>query len=406
MRKLAPLLTVVLACCTDPDPQPPTACGTVESQEVHTGNVVTVSPCFEDPEGGILTLTANSSAGLVLETFVTHMEVHLRGVSPGTAMVTVTATDPDSLTATLEFKTEVPNRAPTVSSEIPDTEVYVGDATEWLLSMHFSDPDGQQLKYSASSSDSITATVSVNESTLTAIGEGAGLAVITAVATDPGGLTAEQDFDFNVKARDTTPVILIFRDEFDADSGKWMPDDDTTIKFEKGHLQLTNKRRSFNNWVQRALEDTIPAHVRVTTEARYEENTGVDVVFFTTGSTGSLLFSVGKNIMRRDDLEAKVDYVVHWVESNRYQTHEDLYGKSSLVPEAGKDFEFDILMDGTEITVWVDGGELLSFDLADYTDLTIEKIAAIVLGVFPREREFNKSVWFDWFEIGKLKNES
>ena len=52
-------LAAMLACG---EGGPPRACSTVAEQEANVGNTVTVRPCFEDPEGGAVTLAAQSSA--------------------------------------------------------------------------------------------------------------------------------------------------------------------------------------------------------------------------------------------------------------------------------------------------------------------------------------------------------
>ena len=52
-------LAAMLACGGG---EPTRACSTVAEQETNVGNTVTVRPYFEDPEGGALTLAAQSSA--------------------------------------------------------------------------------------------------------------------------------------------------------------------------------------------------------------------------------------------------------------------------------------------------------------------------------------------------------
>ncbi|MCE2398450.1 MAG: Ig-like domain-containing protein, partial [Gemmatimonadetes bacterium] len=112
--------------------------------------------------------------------------------------MTVTATDPGGLPAEQSFTVTVPNRAPEVSDPIPDADVHVGETVGVDLSGHFSDPDGEELSYAASSSDEGMATVSVSGATLTVAAVGQGTATVTVTATDPGGLPAEQSFTVTV----------------------------------------------------------------------------------------------------------------------------------------------------------------------------------------------------------------
>ena len=84
------------------------------------------------------------------------------------------------------------NRAPValVASPPPDT-AEVGDTVALDLAAAFSDPDGDALAYRASSSDTaVVRVLSLEGSTVTAAAAGAGEAVLTYTATDPGELSA------------------------------------------------------------------------------------------------------------------------------------------------------------------------------------------------------------------------
>ena len=128
----------------------------------------------------------------------------LTGAAPGTATITVTATDPGGLSATQTFEVTVSstNRAPTVSAAIPDQTLEAGaQVTVDRFGKPFSDPDGDALSYEATSDASDVATASVSGSDVTVAGEAAGTATITVTATDPGGLSATQTFDVTVSSR-------------------------------------------------------------------------------------------------------------------------------------------------------------------------------------------------------------
>ncbi|MCY3603570.1 MAG: Ig-like domain-containing protein [Chloroflexi bacterium] len=90
------------------------------------------------------------------------------------------------------------NRSPVPVGSIPDTLVTVGDSITGDASEYFSDPDGDELSYRATSSNTSVATVRLSGSmgTVTAVAEGR--ATIRVTATDPGGLTAEQTFGVTV----------------------------------------------------------------------------------------------------------------------------------------------------------------------------------------------------------------
>ena len=82
-----------------------------------------------DPDGDALTWDAETSnSGVVaLEVSAAEGTLAVTAVGQGEATVTVTATDPEGLTAEQSFAVTVPNRAPAVAEEIPAQTVYKGE---------------------------------------------------------------------------------------------------------------------------------------------------------------------------------------------------------------------------------------------------------------------------------------
>ena len=181
----------------------PEAVGEVPDAEVFVGDSVEVALAghFSDPDGDALTYAATSADEGVATVGLAGATLRVAGVGQGTATVTVTATDPGGLSATQEFSVTVPNRAPEAVGEVPDAEVFVGDSVEVALAGYFSDPDGDALTYSATSADEGVATVGVAGATLRVAGVGQGTATVTVTATDPGGLSATQEFSVTVPNR-------------------------------------------------------------------------------------------------------------------------------------------------------------------------------------------------------------
>lgn len=96
------------------------------------------------------------------------------------------------------------NRAPTAVGTIPEQVLTLGgDPTIVNVADAFSDPDGDTLSYSASSSNRevIQVTVSGSEATLTSAAEGT--AAVTITASDPAGLSATQTFLAHVRPSGT-----------------------------------------------------------------------------------------------------------------------------------------------------------------------------------------------------------
>ena len=88
---------------------------------------------------------------------------------------------------------------------IPGDTVNVGGFLPVDVASYFTDPDGDELDYDATSSDRTIATVTVSGSTVTVEGEAAGTATITVTATDPDGLSATQSFPVTVHQPNRPP---------------------------------------------------------------------------------------------------------------------------------------------------------------------------------------------------------
>ena len=181
----------------------PEAVGQIDDAETHVGESfeIKLAGHFSDPDGDDLAYGATSSSPANASVFVSGSVLTVTGVAKGDATVTVTASDPGGLSATQAFAVTVPNRAPEAVGQIDDADIHVGESIEVSLSGRFSDPDGDELTYAATSSDSSVATVSVSGATLRVAGVGDGTATVTATASDAGGLSAEQVFTVTVPNR-------------------------------------------------------------------------------------------------------------------------------------------------------------------------------------------------------------
>ena len=113
------LLQFVIACgsggtqtpTSPPTPanRPPTVSAAIPDQSVEEGAQVTVdvSGAFSDPDGDALGYEATPDASSVATTSVSGSDVTVAGVAPGSATITVTATDPGGLGATQTFEVTV-----------------------------------------------------------------------------------------------------------------------------------------------------------------------------------------------------------------------------------------------------------------------------------------------------------
>ncbi len=233
MRRFLPLLGV-LACS---DPKPPVACGTLAPMNVFVATWETAEPCFEDPEGGLLTLAATSLNPDIAVALAFDTDVRIQGVSPGVTTVTIRATDPDGLAATQDLEVFVPNRPPVEDPPLDDVRLRLGAEMTIDLAVHFTDPDGQPLTYTASSSASSVVSVELSGTMLTlkAAGLQVGTAEISVTASD-----GEESVTATFAATVVAPVLLI-SDDFDSDASldDWVMSDFASAAIEDGYFVLT-----------------------------------------------------------------------------------------------------------------------------------------------------------------------
>ena len=200
---LAALAAVAIAACEDP--QGPVSCGSIPAVTVNVGERSTVSACFTDPNGDMVTVSASSSNPSVATATASGTTVTVTAVSPGNASVSITASDPGGLQGSAAFQVTVPNRAPRPVGDIASQTVVAGETKTVNVSGNFMEPDGETLSYSASSSDTDVATASASGSTITVTAVGRGAATVTVTATDPGGASATQSFQVTVPNRAPEP---------------------------------------------------------------------------------------------------------------------------------------------------------------------------------------------------------
>ena len=230
---------------------------TIEDRDSVTVNLARY---FTDPNGDALTYTAESSDPGVATVSVSGASVTITAVAIGPAEVTVTASDPDGLTASLSGSVTVierANRAPEAQGGINSVARTVG----WSGSLDlegedrlFVDPEGDELTYSAEASDPSVADVSISGSVLGISANALGAAVVTVTATDPGGLSASVSFEVTV----IPPAGMIFRDDFDDDSSL----DNWTVRnaeaeVAEGILRVANATDSIWGIAERALSTPV-----------------------------------------------------------------------------------------------------------------------------------------------------
>ena len=179
----------------------PTVANEIEDQTltVVTPAMVSIADTFMDPDGDELKYAAMSSNEAAATVDLDGTDLTVTGVKVGMTMITVTATDPDGLYVMTTFEAEVENAAPMVVNEIDDQTLTVVDPAMVSIADTFMDPDGDELKYTAMSSNTAAATVDLDGTDLTVTGVKVGMTTITVTATDPSGLYAMTTFEAEVE---------------------------------------------------------------------------------------------------------------------------------------------------------------------------------------------------------------
>ena len=188
----------------------PTAVGTIPDQTLSVEQTfrLDVSAYFHDPDGDALNYTASSTNSGVVSVMIAGSTVTITAVAPGATVVTVTAADPGGMSTQQTFAVTVPNRGPVAVGTVPSQTVTRGQSIPVEMSPYFNDPDGETLSYTAASSNTGVATVTVAGSSVTVSGVAAGTVVVTVTATDSGPISAQQRFTVTVRAANQAPEVV------------------------------------------------------------------------------------------------------------------------------------------------------------------------------------------------------
>ncbi len=169
---------------------PPTVENTLIDVEIVSGTAfapIDISAVFSDPDGDddSLTYTVATSDSSIVTAVLNGTTLTLTETGKGTATITVTATDIFGLPFDATFEVTIMNTAPVVANRLVNAITQPGTPFAPIdISAVFSDPDGDELTYKATSSDSTVVTVSVSGTTLTLTEVAVDTATITVIATD------------------------------------------------------------------------------------------------------------------------------------------------------------------------------------------------------------------------------
>ena len=199
--------------------QPPVVANAIPDRSASEGTAFSfqfAANAFSDPDGDALTYAATLVGGGALPAWLTFTPAtRTFSGTPGAGdfadlSIRVTATDPGGLSAHDDFVLAV-NGKPVVANAIPDRSASEGTGFSFQFAANaFSDPDGDALTYAATlvGGGALPAWLTFTPATRTFSGTpGAGDFAdlsIRVTATDPGGLSAHDDFLLAVNGK---PVV-------------------------------------------------------------------------------------------------------------------------------------------------------------------------------------------------------
>ena len=188
--------------------QAPVLADTVPAQTIFVGDTASVDMAayFTDPDGDALTYSVASSDATAVSASVSGSVVSLTAITQGISTVTVTASDPDELSAEQHIAVTVPNRAPIALDTIPSRTLLAGSTLEFDLARYFTDPDGDSLTFTAASANVGVASVESIGSTLTITARAPGSTRVTVTVADPAGMAIQQLFAVTVPNREPVAV--------------------------------------------------------------------------------------------------------------------------------------------------------------------------------------------------------
>lgn len=317
--------------------RPPAATDSIPSLSlfIDESDTLDLTRHFGDPDGDPLTWSAEVSNSKVAAVELSRGTgaLTVTAVSQGDAVITVTATDDEGLTAQQSFPVTVPNRPPTSTGVFHAQALFKRDTVRFELGRYFADPDRDTLDYAATSSDIGVATVTVAGATLAVRTMGAGEATITVTATDPGALQARQSFTVRVQnrgPRGTAPIPaheLVERQSVTLDMASHFEDPDGDLLT---YTAVTSNARVATVRVSRSdvtVRGVLRGEAEITVTATDPDGASVAQHFMVTVERVTMDFDIGLGF--GPDVTASQQRVLrnaasYWMSALRFTEFEDI----------------------------------------------------------------------------------
>lgn len=388
------IIAGLLTSCA-PGILPPELCAPIGDESLFIEEEKEVQICFLDPDGGDITLSVNSSSPSVVSAQARDESVILKGISVGEAVITITATDPDGDISEETFSVEVPNREPELIRELAPMILTEDDGPVGVsLIRLFTDPDGHQMTFTIENSNPTAVSTSLRGTELTVEFIALGESEITITATDKFSGVAEGEL--NIRATERT---LIFRDDFDALSSRWTPDEDTETEIKDGALKISvNKPIPFHAFIPRTVRtDKWKTSMRLRNIT--DDMWGGIMLFTSSEEIPEIYFLLGANAEKGFlDEEGKTNFG-YMLSGTNFWIETDASNYAEVLNDGMSDQTLTVTAGRRGYTVEVDGKEIIqiSRDTPLPTDLTQLALVSWPAGIPPLNPRGGS--WIDWIEV-------
>lgn len=369
--------------------------GTFPGVSLHVGDTLTLdlSTFFTDPDGDTLAYEATASVAAITTSADADGVVTIAAVARGSGAVTVTATDPAGLSAMQSFRVDIPNRPPRTGPRLPTIEVNVGYPAELNAAPYFHDPDGDDLTYSATTSDAGVATVSVSGATITVTPVAQGSATLTVTASDPEDLTVSQNAPVTVRPRDPG----YFADAFDSNASvnNWRVSGGRA-RVRNGVLSLTNTRGNRNAVASR--DHAVGEWSVTATLGRDHANVSAALVMFMDHDRYThYILQIGSGV-EVDGRDTNFRFLLYDAEDDTYSHPPGLQGSSALIDDDTGDLTGITFSLVNRVLVLRTGTTELFRSFPLNQTLPVETTGYAMVA-WPHDSSTGRTVLFDWYEM-------
>ena len=344
---------------------------------------------------GEITLSVESSdPQVVTAELVAHL-VTIKAIYTGSAIVTVTATDPDLLATSASFTVHVPNRPPWRRGRIPDALLFPGRTAVRTISLYFTDPDNQELTYTVESSDPTVVSTSQNLNIVRLQAHDEGSATLTVTAMDPFGDTVSQEMMATVRSPDQ-----MLRDDFSTGESihDWELGSSADATITHGSLRLYNVVAGLLGWAEtQVAADAWEASARMgsATDSVFAALVaGVDHMRYK-----AYLLQIGMDDDIFVDLFGRTNYRLFLLDAERgtWVYRDGWYGMADEIADVGKFTEVTLTAQGGNLAVHAQSRELFRVSL-DRLQLSGE-LTYLALASWPKCCDTGHAAIVDWVEL-------